>query len=535
MIGYDTLSFFKVKPYWIYVLVSLSMILLTACTETQPRINYPVTDLSKAPLIPKPLQVTPTGTAFGLDAKTVIFTDSTVGFLEVGQLLANSISARLPFKIPINPKQEVDAPRTIRLQQCDTLPMTSPEAYRLNITNNTVLLQARTAEGAFRGMQTLKQLIPEQRNDTLAKLPMWLLPSGTIRDTPNFPYRGVMLDVARHFFSVEEVKQFLEVLAYYKYNTLHLHLTDDQGWRIQIASWPKLTQIGARTEVGGSMGGFYTQEDFKELVAYAAERHIVIIPEVDMPGHTNAANLSYPIFHAKGRAETPRVRTDMKVGYSSFDTRKDTLYQFLDEVIEEITTLTPGPYFHIGGDESMATPKKDYINFIEKVTHIVNSKEKYVIGWNEIAQADLPSTAVVQFWNDPKIALKAAQKGLKVILSPAKKIYLDMKYDSLSKHGLDWAGHITVKDAYDWDPETYIPNLPEAQILGLEAPLWSETIADLTALEYLAFPRAIGYAELGWTPKELRHWEDYRLRLAAQKPYLKRRNIQYYPSPNIDW
>ncbi|UOY05941.1 beta-N-acetylhexosaminidase [Muricauda sp. SCSIO 64092] len=518
------------------LIASFSIVLFIGCSDAPKKIAYPETDLSQAALIPKPLKVVATNSAFGLDSKTAIYTaQATNGFEKVGQFLSNKIQAQLSLDIPVNESPLEAVERIIYINQTEALESDAPEAYQLDIKNDSVLLNARTAAGAFRGIQTLRQLIPEQSNDTLAEQPMWLIPSGKIDDAPNFDYRGAMLDVARHFFTVEEVKKYIDLLAYYKYNAFHMHLTDDQGWRIEIKSWPKLTEIGAQSEVGGGPGGFYTQEEFKELVAYAAERHIQVIPEIDMPGHTNAANLSYPIFHAKGKAETPRVRTDMKVGYSSFDAYKDTVYAFLDDVVREITAISPSPYFHIGGDESHATPKKDYIHFVEKVEKIVQKHGKKAIGWNEIAQANISQTTIGQFWNEPESALKMVEKGNKIILSPAKKIYLDMKYDTLSKHGLHWAAYIPVDDAYNWDPETYVEGVPKEQILGIEAPLWSETISNSAELEYLAFPRAIGYAELGWTPADQRNWEEYKTRLKGQVPYLNRNNVNFYKTELVDW
>ncbi|WP_313790213.1 family 20 glycosylhydrolase [Flagellimonas yonaguniensis] len=399
---------------------------------------------------------------------------------------------------------------------------------------DSILLNAKTAAGAFRGVQTLRQLIPGKSNDTLTDHPLWVIPSGKIMDAPKYGYRSSMLDVARHFFTVEEVKKYIDALAYYKFNTLHLHLSDDQGWRIEIKSWPKLTEVGGASEVGGGEGGFYTQEQYKDLVAYAADRHITIVPEIDMPGHTNSASLSYPFLHYAG-AETPRVRTDMKVGYSSFDAKKDTVYSFLDDVIGEIAAMTPGPYFHIGGDESHVTKKSDYILFVEKVGKLVQKHNKRMIGWDEIAQADIDPNSVIQLWNNVENAIKASESGSKIIISPAKKAYLDMKYDSISEYGLHWAGYIPVDVGYKWDPETYVEGLAKENILGIEAPLWSETISNSTELEYLAFPRIIGYAELGWSQSEYLDWDDYKERLAAQVPYLEAMQINYYPTKLVDW
>ena len=509
-------------------------ILILSCSQAPKKIDYPKTDLGKAHLIPKPLKIVPTNSAFGLDTKTAIYTTQTdTDFEKVGQFLASEIASRLNLSIPVNAVGSDTIERIIYINQTEALDSDSPEAYQLYIKNDSVLLNARTAAGAFRGVQTLRQLIPEQSNDTLALQPMWLIPSGKIDDAPNFGYRGAMLDVARHFFTIDEVKRFIDQLAYYKFNALHMHLTDDQGWRLEIKSWPKLTEVGAQTEVGGGSGGFYTQEEFKGLVAYATERHIQIIPEVDMPGHTNAASFSYPILNGNGKKLSNYTGT--KVGFSTFDAQKDTTYAFLDDVIREIAIISPSPYFHIGGDESHVTPKKDYIHFIEKVEKIVQKHGKKAIGWNEIAQADISPSTIGQLWNEPESAQKAAEKGSKIILSPAKKIYLDMKYDSLSKYGLHWAGYIPVDVAYNWNPETYLENVPIESILGIEAPLWSETIGNSDELEYLAFPRVIGYSELGWTPAEQRDWEDYKVRLVGQLPYLKRNNINFYPTKLVDW
>ena len=311
-----------------------------------------------------------------------------------------------------------------------------------------------------------------------------------------------------------------------------MHLSDDQGWRIEIKSWPKLTEIGGSTEVGGEAGGFFTQEDYKEIVAYAAKHYMTIIPEIDMPGHTNAASVSYPFLNGNGK--TPKLYEGTRVGFSTFDTGKDTVYAFIDDVVREISAITPGPYFHIGGDESHVTKKKDFIYFVEKVEKIVQKYDKIMIGWDEIASANIDSTSISQYWSNGKNAEKAIKKGMKVILSPAKKAYLDMQYDTLSKLGLHWAAYIPVDSAYVWTPEEY-EGIPMENILGVEAPLWSETISNIDELEYLAFPRVIGYSELSWSIKENRDWENFKVRLANQAPYLDRMDVKYYASPLIDW
>ncbi|ASO06785.1 family 20 glycosylhydrolase [Arenibacter algicola] len=506
-----------------------------ACQQEKKKvINFPMTDLTAENLIPRPLKIIPTNSAFGLDKNTIIYTSQNAeGFPEVGKFLSEKIKWQTELDLAVNSTPNASSQRIIFINQSDSTEFSSKEGYDLYITQDSIILNAKTAEGAFRGIQTLRQIIPETSNDTLTENKMWLIPTGKIIDNPNFEYRGSMLDVARHFFSVEDVKKYIDILAYYKINTLHLHLTDDQGWRIEIKSWPKLTEIGGSSEVGGGPGGFYTQEEYKDIVAYAAKHFITIVPEVDMPGHTNAASVAYPILNGNGK--TPKIYTGTEVGFSTFDSNKDTVYAFIDDVVREISAITPGPYFHAGGDESHVTKKKDFIHFVSKVDKIVKKYGKKMIGWDEIVHADVDTSAIAQFWANEENAKLAVEKGLKVILSPGKKAYLDMQYDTVSKHGLHWAGYIPVDTGYVWTPERYVKGINKEDILGVEAPLWSETISNIDELEYLAFPRMIGYSELSWSVEENRDWDNYKVRLGNQAPYLDKMNVKYYPSELIEW
>lgn len=515
--------------------LALAICALVACQqEKRKMIEFPETDLTKENMIPMPKEVIPTNKAFGLDQYTAIYTSGNSGdFQEVGAFLADKIKAKTDLNLAVNQSDAGIVDRVIYINQADSSDFDNSEAYQLHIRPDSVILNASTAEGAFRGIQTLRQIIPESSNDTLSEYPIWPIPSGMIKDQPNFEYRGSMLDVSRHFFSVEDVKKYIDLLAYYKINVLHLHLSDDQGWRIEIKSWPKLTEVGGSTEVGGEAGGFFTQEDYKDLVAYAANHHMIIVPEIDMPGHTNAASVSYPFLNGNGK--TPKLYEGTKVGFSTFDTRKDTVYSFIDDVVREISAITPGPYFHIGGDESHVTKKNDYNYFVNKVEKIVQKYGKRMIGWDEVVTAEVDSTSIAQLWASEENGRMAIEKNMKVILSPANRAYLDMKYDTLSEYGLHWAAYIPVDTAYIWNPEDYIKGIPREHILGVEAPLWSETISNIDELEYLAFPRVIGYSELSWTTEENRDWENYKVRLANQAPYLDRMNVKYYPSDKIDW
>jgi hexosaminidase len=512
------------------IVVMFFLLMFNSCSRQERKriINFPKTELAEENLIPKPLEIISSNNGFPLDEFTSIHTSTNAeGFKEVGMFLADKIK----FKTGLNLQVNVDKTATIiSINKLDAVELISSEAYQLIITEDSIVLNSQTAAGAFRGIQTIRQIIPEISNDTLSENEIWVIPTGKITDAPQFEYRGAMLDVSRHFFNVEDVKKYIDVLSYYKYNVLHLHLTDDQGWRIEIKSWPKLTEIGGRSEVGGESGGFYTQEEYTEIVNYAAARYITIIPEIDMPGHTNSASFSYPFLNGNGKSLEYYEGTN--VGFSTFDTRKDSVYGFIDDVIREVSSLTPGPYFHIGGDESHVTKKEDYVYFVNRVEKIVQKYGKKMVGWDEIATANVDSTSISQWWNSKENIKMALTKNMKVILSPANKTYLDLKYDTLSKFGLNWAGYIPVDTAYIWSPESY---LPKESILGIEAPLWTETVSNIEELEYLAFPRAIGYSELGWTTEENRDWENYKIRLANQTPYLDRMNIKYYPSSLIEW
>ncbi len=515
-----------------YILIAI--FLLGCQTQKRPEVSFPATDLSKTNFIPIPATIESTGDAFGLDQYTAILTvGDDEGFSDIGKFLSEKIRGKTGLLLPVNSEETADIDRIIMIRQTDTLDIAAAEGYEIAIDRDSLILKASSAAGAFRGIQTIRQMIPESSNDTLADRSIWPVPTGRISDAPLFGYRGSMLDVARHFFSVEEVKRFIDLLSYYKINVLHLHLTDDQGWRIAIKSWPKLTEIGGSTEVGGTGGGFFTQEDYTEIVDYAAKRYMTIVPEVDMPGHTNAASVSYPILDGTGKPL--KLYEGTRVGFSTFDTRKDTVYAFIDDVVREIAAITPGPYFHIGGDESHATRPDDYVYFVNKVEKIVQKYGKRMIGWDEIATADVDQSSIAQFWASEENAAEAVEKGMQVILSPAKKAYLDMKYDTISEYGLNWAAYIPVDTAYNWHPERYSPSIPTSQILGVEAPLWSETISNSSEMEYLAFPRVIGYSELSWSLPEKRDWDNYKQRLAHQAPFLDRMEVNYYRSELIDW
>lgn len=491
-------------------------------------------DLSAEAIIPKPTSVVATNSSFVLSQNSGIFYNTKSKELKsIGQSLANLIKPTTGFSFAVQGTESQPSSGNIFLDVNDANAALGDEGYELSVTEDLVTISASSAEGVFRGIQTLRQILPVGIESVTNQEGHWEIATGTITDKPTFAYRGAMLDVARHFFQVEEVKRYIDHLAVYKFNALHLHLSDDQGWRIEIKSWPKLTTHGGSTQVGGGNGGFFTQDQYKDIVAYAADRFITIVPEIDMPGHTNAALASYAELNCDGKAT--ELYSGIEVGFSSLCTDKEITYKFIDDVVRELAEITPGPYIHIGGDESHATPLEDYIPFINRVQDIVIKYDKKVMGWDEVAHASLAPNSIIQYWAKAENALKGIEQGAQVLVSPATKTYVDMQYDSTTQYGLHWAAYIEVDDAYNWDPTTMVEGMDKQHILGIEAPLWSETITNIKEIEFMAFPRIVCIAEVGWTPMKDRNWDDFKLRLGSHKARFDAMNINYYPSDRVPW
>ncbi|CAN5823932.1 beta-N-acetylhexosaminidase [soil metagenome] len=501
-------------------------------------------------LIPKPVSVSATNEFFTLTKETGILVDGAAeSDLAVAKWFAAQIKSATGFDPVVSFAKPVSNVGSIFLTKSSDTTL-GKEGYELNITKESITINAATPAGWFYGLQTIRQLLPANIEQSIVQQDAWEIATGTIRDYPEYAYRGSMLDVARHFFSVEDVKRYINLIAAYKMNILHLHLSDDQGWRIEIKSWPNLTKFGGSTEVGGGEGGFYTQEQYKDIVKYAQDRFITIIPEIDMPGHTNAALASYKELHSmdstaaslhsntelhKSEDTAINLYTGTEVGFSSLRTHKPVTYKFIDDVIRELAEITPGPWIHIGGDESHSTSKEDYIPFMSRVQEMVMAHGKQVIGWDEIALSTVQPNTVVQFWADAENSKLAVSKGAKVIMSPAKKAYLDMQYDSTSRLGLHWAAYIEVDSAYAWDPAHYADSITRKDILGVEAALWSETITNMEDIEYMLFPRLPGYAEIAWSPVAGRSWDEYKVRLGNQAARFKAMGIDYYKSKLVPW
>jgi hexosaminidase len=454
------------------------LLLAAACARTPatttPTPAKPVVPVSYAPrLVPQPTSLTPAGdTSFVITEQTVLEADG-ADAMPVATLFAARIRPATGYAlVPAAPAVPTNS---IRFQLRPDRADLGDEGYELVVRPDSVRVIAHGGAGLFHGAQTLRQLLPPEIESDIRVGRPWGIPSLTIRDVPRFAWRGAMLDVARHFFTVNEVKQYIDILAMYKMNVLHLHLADDQGWRIEIKSRPLLAEKGSVTEVAGRPGGggYFTQEQYADIVRYAQERYVTVVPEIDMPSHINAALIAYPELACGRRAPGPYTGID--VGWSTICVDSAQSYALLEDVIREISAITPGPWFHLGGDEVQTLTPEQYTSFVQRVQDIVMRNGKAAVGWEEIAAAQLEPGTIVQLWRADSLK-HALGPGVKILLSPAKKAYIDQKYDPTTELGLRWAGYVDVRDSYDWNPGTYLHNVGEDRIAGVEAPIWTETL-----------------------------------------------------------
>ncbi len=435
-----------------------------------------------------------------------------------------------------------------------------PENYHLDIDEKhiTILAEGKGA-GFFYGLQSLFQLMP-----VVAHAPNKMAPNSTIsipclhiKDSPKYSWRGMHLDVCRHFFPKEFIKKYIDLLAMYKFNTFHWHLTEDQGWRIEIKKYPKLTEIGAYRN-GSTIGlvkdkkfdnvrygGFYTQEDIKEVVAYASERYITIVPEIEMPGHSVAAIASYPYLSCSGK------QIEVEKAWGVFDDvycPKEETFTFLQDVLTEVIALFPGKYIHIGGDECPKESWKKCVNcqalikkeglkdehelqsyFIRRIEKFVNSKGKQIIGWDEILEGGLAPNASVMSWRGTEGGIAAAKQKHFVVMSPGKPCYFD-HYQSKdkSKEPLAIGGFNPLDSVYNYDPTPKVLSLEEQKyIMGAQGNVWTEYINTEEQVEYMAVPRMCALAEALWTPRENKNYTNFIARLKQNSKLLDRMNVNY--------
>jgi hexosaminidase len=426
--------------------------------------------------------------------------------------------------------------------------VSNSEGYKLSVQKNLITLEAQQAQGIFYGMQTLRQLLPYQIERPFLSNIAWTVPCVEIEDQPRFVHRGLMLDAGRHFMPKEFVKKFINMLAYHKMNTFHWHLTEDQGWRIEIKKYPKLTQVGAyrnRTLEGhyttpekrkwdnSRYGGFYTQEDVKEIVAYAKKNFITVIPEIEMPGHAKAALAAYPKLSCTGG---PFEVEGLWGIFEDIYCPKEETFTFMEAVLSEVMDLFPSEYIHIGGDEApklrwkncahcQALIKEEGLKdehelqsyFIKKIETFVESKGKHIIGWDEILEGGLAPNATVMSWRGEKGGIEAAKQNHDVIMSPNTYVYLDYFQANPKKEPLAIGGYLPLWKVYSFEPVPASLTSDEAKhIRGLQGNIWTEYLPDEAQVEYMAFPRGAAIAETGWSPASKKNYPDFKSRIIQQ-------------------
>ena len=431
------------------------------------------------------------------------------------------------------------------------------EEYRLQVTSKKVEIQAKTGKGAFYGLQTLLQLMPAPIYGNELSTVALTVPNCLIEDAPRFSYRGLMLDVGRYFFSVDAVKRYIDLMAIYKLNTFHWHLTEDQGWRIEIKKYPLLTSISSvRKESmlahypdqkydGKPHGGFYTQEQIKEVVAYATSKYIQVIPEIEMPGHSTAVLAAYPQFGANGD-KILQVKTKWGVAEDVLFPREET-FTFLEDVLTEVMALFPGQYIHIGGDECPKTQWKesrfcqDLIKklglkdenelqsyFIRRIDKFVTSKGKKLLGWDEILEGGISPNAMVMSWRGTKGGIEAAKQNHDVVMSPNSYFYIDYYQSEAKTEPIAIGGFLPLSKCYSFEPDLPELTAEEAKhVVGIQANLWTEYISNLPYAEYMTYPRALALSEVSWSPKESKNYEDFKKRLKGHMPSMDALKINY--------
>jgi hexosaminidase len=527
-------------------MIRITVFWLTSFILTLSPLSAQVASLS---IIPKPTKVVAVAGNFTISNKTVIYVET-----PESRVSAKALSDKLKIdgtsvKIEGLNKSKTDNNVIFFLKTDDATLGT--EGYRLSITPKQINIRANTPQGMFYAVQSLLQLLPTEvfSMTPIKKRGGWKLPCADIEDKPRFSYRGLHLDVSRHFFPVSFVKKYIDLLALHKMNTFHWHLTDDQGWRIEIKKYPKLTEIGSKRKEtmaghyseqrydGTPYGGFYTQNDIKEVVAYAKERFITIIPEIEMPGHALAALAAYPELSCDA-SKTYEVGTKWGVYDDVFCPNENT-FAFLQDVLTEVMDLFPSKYIHIGGDECpkdawkksafcQELMKKEGLKdehelqsyFIQRIEKFINSKGRSIIGWDEILEGGLAPNATVMSWRGTEGGIAAAKQNHDVVMTPGSHCYLDYYQADPDSEPLAIGGFITLEKIYSYEPiPTELNEEQGKRILGAQGNVWSEYMKTPDKVEYMVYPRAAALSEVLWSPASMRNYDNFFERL---QPHLRR-------------
>jgi len=550
-------------------IIALICLLSFSCTNKYKNLVNTEEDYQ---IIPKPLKLEALTGKFLVDGNTKIVGSEVLK--NEGELLASMLSAATGTSIDFSS----EGTGNISLKLDDTIE--NEEGYILNIKFDNIEISGKNTKGVFYGIQTLRQLMPASIETGDGSLKELVIPAATIKDSPRFKYRGMHLDVARHFFPKDFVKKYIDLIAMHKMNTFHWHLTEDQGWRIEIKKYPKLTEIGAwryGTIIGHhpgtgndqkKYGGFYTQEDIKDIVAYATKKHVTVIPEIELPGHSSAAIAAYPSLSCfpeeptsilstsqrtrsemgsdKGKeiqaAGTPKlVQETWGVFNDVYCAGKDETFTFLQDVLDEVIPLFPSEYIHIGGDEC---PKANWERcpscqkrikaenlhdehelqsyFITRIEKYLNTKGKQIIGWDEILEGGLAPNATVMSWRGTKGGIEAAKQKHDVIMTPGHSCYFDhyqvKSKEDKAKEPLAIGGNTSVADVYAYNPMPEELSAEEQKyVLGAQGNVWTEYMKTTDYIEYMILPRMTALSEVVWTSHESKNWDDFSNRLDAFK------------------
>ncbi len=546
------------RPWWGVWLVAA--FLLSGLLSCGRRVAGP----AEVKIIPRPVEVEVQDGFFLLDGSVAfVLQDSSSRLRRAAEIFSAGVSASSSFRWVPEVRDSVAGTAVVVLLSSDTVRY-GREGYSLVVTPRRITLEAAAPAGAFYAMQSLRQLFPPQLEDSTFVADAWKIPCVRIFDKPRFPWRGEMIDVSRHFMPLWFLKKNIDYLARYKMNIFHWHLTDDQGWRLEVKRYPKLTEIGAwRVDHEGmpwhrrppqqpgekaTYGGYYTQEQVKELVKYAADRFVTIVPEIDMPGHSQALVAAYPELACDPGPHY--VATGGRVSGNTLCPAREETYRFIENVLAEVLPLFPGPWFHVGGDEcnkscweknpecqalmrreGMKDVEELQSYFIRRVEEIVNRQGKRLIGWDEILQGGLAPNAAVMSWRGMQGGIRAARLGHDVVMTPLPYTYLSRKQGDPELEPGDAPYGIPITKAYSFDPVPSALTPPEARhILGTQACLWTEFVPGPERAEYMLFPRLLAIAEIGWTPQEQRRWEDFLGRLDYNLLRLKNLGVNYAPS-----
>ncbi|MEU0403268.1 family 20 glycosylhydrolase [Streptomyces sp. NPDC006197] len=558
--------------------VTLALAIPVPATAAAAAVSETAVEAAAAPaVVPQPVsQTNLTGTGFTLSAQTPVnvISSSDPDAAGVGAYLAGVLAPATGYTLPVTTTSQ-PASQAIVLNPNGSTDL-GAEGYTLSSSSTGVTVTAHGAQGLFRGVQTLRQLLPAAIESTTVKPGPWTVAPVQISDTPRYAYRGVMVDVARRYFPMSQLKRYIDQAAAYKINTLHLHLTDDQGWRIAIGAIPSLTTVGASTQSGftGGTTWYYTAAEYQEIVAYAKSRFMTVVPEIDGPGHTSAALASVANLNCDNKAIKPYSGFEVGISlYCLSDAQHiSNVSGFLTTVIDTVAAMTPGPYVHVGGDETPQATSSQYAAYVSAATAAATARGKTVMGWHQLGQSTIPANSVMQWWGDAddrasigtsgetqdvQFVRNAVQQNAKFVMSPSDHAYLDMKYDSSTPYGLSWQGYVPLSKAYDWDPTTSTakPNgtgslVPADKIVGVEAALWadrayagSDQLPTSTSqfpepyvyAEHMTFPRLPAIAEIGWSPQSTHNYTDFSRRLGTHGPRWTAAGIGYYAAPDVPW